>query len=251
MLGSPTIRTLALCPLMVGLWAAGTNVSAHTSVKAQATEGLTEDNALKIGHGCAAIYGGPDRPVIAQSVVFPGEVAELSASDGSTLADLSGVIEQGSLAGLFDTIQDKSIFPIQGEQRDANGNEMGFFGRNGKLDINFGGRVPFQVTAPNFIATSCVKRLLVEIAVADICDTSPPTIRSHKVNLWVPDNGSRFANQGAANGVEGIGEAATLIVNRDLIGNPLNAACGAGIDVTVTPTAADVNTYLPIPGYWR
>ena len=118
--------------------------------------------------------------------MFPGEVAELSASDGSTLADLSEVIEQGSLVGLFDTIQDKSIFPNQGERRDANGNEMGFFGRNGNLDINFSGRVPFQFTAPNFFQDSCVKRLLVEIAVADICDTSPPTIRSQKVNLWVP-----------------------------------------------------------------
>ena len=37
-----------------------------------------------------------------------------------------------------------------------------------------------------------------------------------KVNLWIPDNGSAIAIEALANGVEGIGGAATLIVNRNL-----------------------------------
>ena len=248
---SSTFRVFFACSLIAALCASSTGAWAHTSIKSQATEGNTEDNALKIGHGCPRAGGLPDRPVIAQSVVFPGEVAELSASDDSTLADLSEVIEQGNLAGLLDTIQDRSIFSIQGERHDANGNAIAFWGRNGLLTVGFRGRVPFQFTAPNFIATSCVKRLLVKVAVADICDTSSPVILPQKVNLWIPDNGSRYAAAGKAKGVEGIGEAATLTVNRDLAANPLDVACGDGIDVTVTPTPTDVNTYLPIPGYWR
>src|ERR1044071_7580350 len=72
--------------------------SAHTTIRSQATEGVSEDNALKISHTCETADGS-HIPVIAQSVVFPTLNPVVTVSDGSTLADLTQVIEQGSLAG--------------------------------------------------------------------------------------------------------------------------------------------------------
>lgn len=221
-------------------------VQAHTTVRAQATENVREDNALRIGHGC-----GEDGPVIAQSVVFPGDAPEVRASDpNAAVSDLSEVIRQGSLVGLAQSIQDRSIFGFQDEIVDANGNVVGFQARKGLLRANLAGRVPFQFSAPGFVAESCARRLLIEIAIADICSTAQPILAPEKLNLWIPDNGSLFATLGQAAGVEGIGGAATLVVNRNLQTNPLPSACGAGFDVIVTPSAAQIDRDLPIAGHW-
>ena len=55
---------------------------------------------------------------------------------------------------------------------------------------------------------------------------------------------------GKAQDIDGIGAPATLTINRNLATNPLPASCGAGIDVTMTPSAADITANLPIPGVW-
>lgn len=229
---------------------------AHDGIKSQAQEATTADNAITIGHSCEQANG-TLKPVIAQSVVFPVENPDLTASDGSVVASLSDVIDQGSIAGLVDLIQSKDIFTVQKEKVDANGNVTGFYGKSGSLAGELQGRVPFAFTSPNFVSTSCVKKLNIVVAVADICVVSNPKIRAGKVNLWIPDNGSQYAIQALANGVEGVGhETPTLQVNRDLVTNPfVDAAgnpqdCGAGIDVTVTPSAADIDANLGIPGYW-
>jgi len=219
---------------------------AHTTIKTQTTEGVRDDNALRIGHGCEG-----DHPVIAQSVVFPTDLPEITTSDPNVLvSDLSEVITADSLAGLAQSIQDRSIFTFQDETLDADGNVVGFRAGNGSLEVNLVGRVPFQFSAPTFVAQSCARRLLIKVAIADICSVKPPFLDPHKVNLWIPDNGSAVAIEGVAAGVEGIGGAATLTVNRSLTTNVLPSHCGAGFDVTVTPSAAQVDRDLPIPFYW-
>jgi hypothetical protein len=225
---------------------------AHTTIRSQATESVTEDNAIRIGHTCEALDGS-HIPVIAQSVVFPSVTPEISTSDGSPVAGLAAVIEQGTIAGLPRAIQDRSVFRSQQVKRDALANMIGFSGTNGAMGVDALGRVPFQFTAPKFVATSCAKRLLVKVAVADVCLLGAgiaDSVKTGKVNLWIPDNGSQYAVLGKAAGVDGIGSPATLTVNRNLTTNPLLPACGAGIDVTVTPSAEDVTTNLPIPGVW-
>ncbi len=220
---------------------------AHTTIKAQATEGVRDDNALRIGHGCEG-----DHDVIAQSVVFPTDAPVLTTSDpNAVMTDLADVIAQGSLAGLAQSIQDASIFEIQDETVDANGNVVGFQARKGRLKSNLLGRVPFQFTPPNFVPESCAKRLLIKVAIADICSTRRPNFDPEKVNLWIPDNGSAIATAGLAGGVEGIGAPATLTVNRNLLANPLPESCGDGFDVTVTPSAAQVDRDLPIGKHWQ
>jgi hypothetical protein len=240
--------TLTCCSLLCSLvLLPGAPARAHTTIKSPATEGVRDDNAIRIGHGCGETHG-----VTAQSVVFPTDAPELASSDPSVVVlDLSEVITQGSLAGLAQSIQDRSIFLSQTETLDANGNVVGFQARWGKLEPGLLGRVPFQFSPPNFVTESCAKRLLVKIAIADICSVRRPQLDPEKVNLWIPDNGSAIATAALASGVEGIGSPATLTVNRNLASNPLPAECGAGVDVTVTPSAAQIDRDLPIVKFWQ
>jgi hypothetical protein len=248
MLSTKTQIYTVVCALTWALGFSGSSALAHTTIKSQVTEGVRDDNALRIGHGCEE----NQNEVIAQSVVFPTDAPGITSSDPSVqIGDLSEVIAQGSLAGLVGAIQDRSIFLRQDEIVDSLGNVIGFNARYGRLQVDLAGRVPFTFTAPNFVEESCAKRLLIQVAIADICQLGAPAILPAKVNLWIPDNGSTFATQGAANGVDGIGAPATLIVNRNLTTNPLGASCtGGGFDVTVTPSAAQVDRDLPIPRFW-
>jgi hypothetical protein len=225
---------------------------AHTTIRSQATESVTDDNALKIGHGCTTPEGATI-PVTAQSVVFPTSAPVLTTSDSSSVSGLPAVIEQGTIAGLARVIQDRSVFRSQARKADTLGNAIGFSAVGGSLNVDTPGRVPFQFAAPKFVANSCAKRLLVRVAIADICllgNGLADSIKEGKVNLWIPDNGSQYAVVGKPLNIDGIGSPATLTVNRNLTTNPLPAACGAGIDVTVTPSPEDVNANLPIPGIW-
>ena len=111
----PPIKNAARLATIAGLallLAAGA-AAAHTTVRSQATESVTEDNALRIGHGCET-PDGANLPVVMQSVVFPTVSPELSASDGSAVAGLAVVIEQGTLAlaggpGIYGQIHDMSV----------------------------------------------------------------------------------------------------------------------------------------------
>lgn len=239
-------------PIVAAAWlAVASTTFAHTTVRDQATEGVTADNALRIGHTCT-VAGGYAMPVVAQSVVFPTVAPILTASNGAPLTNLSQVIVQGSLAGLVSVIQDRSIFQAQQVKLDSNGNRIGYSGTRGTMDPALVGRSPFQFAAPRFVAASCASRLLIRIAIADICVAQRGTsLEAGTANLWIPDNGSAYAARARAYlNAEGVGAPATLIVNRNLATNPLPAECGAGYDVTVTPSPQDVNANLPIPGVW-
>jgi hypothetical protein len=228
---------------------AASDASAHTTIASAASEGARSDNALRIGHGCED--GDKSREVIAQSVVFPTDQPVLSASDpNATPASLDEVIQQGTLANVAQLVQDRSIFLSQDEKQDENGNVIGFVGKNGRLRDGLRGRVPFEFSALNFVADSCAKSLRVQIAIADICVPGGAALRAGRVNLWIPDNGSQLAIRAAAEGVDGLGSPANLVVNRNLTSNPLPGGCGAGVDVTVTPSAAQVDRDLPIPRFW-
>jgi hypothetical protein len=126
---------------------------------------------------------------------------------------------------------------------------IGFFSKNGKLQTYAQGRVPFHFTAPSFAKSSCATELKIEVAIADICILSAPTIKAVKTNLWIPNNGSKYANIGTAEDVDGIGEPPVIHVKRDLINNPLDPSCGAGFTVIMRPSAADIDQNLGIPGW--
>lgn len=242
-------KTLLVC-FASSLMLMMSSASAHTTIRDQMTEGKSGDTALKVGHGCTTA-GGVKRGVIAQSVTWATANPIITTSDSSTVSALSEVITQGSLLGLIKPIQSRDIFAKQGVKVETNGNIIAFHGRDGVLPPSLLGRVPVQVSSVNFVQTSCAKKLLVKVAIADICVATAPTLLEGKVNLWIPSNGSNYATIGTSRNIDGVGAPATLTINRDLTANPLDQACGAGIDVTVTPSAAEVDANLPIPLVWR
>jgi hypothetical protein len=232
------------CSIALLFLLAASSGRAHTTIRVQVPEGTRVDNVLRIAHTCEEL------PVRAQSVVFPTDDPVITASDPNVaISDLSQVIEQGSLAGLVNLIQDRNIFAEQREKVDGAGNVIGFYATRGNLEPHLVGRVLFESTGPNFVAGSCAARLIAEVAVADICKRGPQSLVAGNVNLWIPDNGSRIATEALAGGVEGIGEPARLVVLRNLSSNPLPASCGAGYDVTITPSPAQIDRDLPIPGW--
>ncbi len=222
---------------------------ADTTIKDQATEGKISYHALVIGHGCEEPSVAQSLPVKAQSVVFPTLNPQLTRNDTGESMTLDSIIEDDTgrgLAGRVEVIQDRNIFKFQALQQDKAGNTVGFNSTGGTLQSGFLGLVPFRFSAVNFVKTSCIKRLYVKVAVADVCSmTFPP--KPGTAELWLPSATTRFRNPMI------IGEPATLIVNRDLNTNPLptDGSCGDGFDATLLPSREDIDTHLPFKGWGR
>lgn len=252
---SRIMKRTAICSLATLLCGVGQGVFAHTTVRDQATEGKTAYNALQIAHGCENPANGKMLPVIAQSVVFPTINPVVTRSDGTPTTLEAEVTDTSAhshdplivgLTGKASLVQDRNVFKHQNETYDANGNVIGFYSTRGNLQTNLMGLVPFRFKALKILPTSCANRVLVKIAIADICKkTFPP--RAGTANLWIPANTPQFADST----IDGIGAPATLTINRDIATNPLDPACGAGYDVIITPSNEDVDANLPIKGYWR
>lgn len=225
------VTALAALTLLTGLAA-----QAHTTIQVAAAEGTTTYNNLVIGHGCAGANG-TSMPVIAQSVVFPTVNPKTTIT--GTFAGNPQAVGVTSLAGVPQLIQSRDIFSVQREKTNASGAVIGFEGSGGSLAPTLHGLVPFRTAGITFPADSCATRLVIQIAVADIC------VRNGSKNLWIPSLTAKYTDPT----VDGIGSPANLTVNRDLTKNPLAAACGAGYTLTITPSAEDVDANLKMPGY--
>jgi len=224
-------------------------VQADTTVRDQATEGRSSFHALVIGHGCEEPQQAKTAPVTAQSMILPTLKPVITRNDTGELLQWTDVIEDEAgtgLAGRVELIQDRNIFKAQYPIRDEIGNTLGFYATGGTLQVDALGMVPFRFAAVSFVPSSCARRLLIRLAVAEVCSmTFPP--RPGTANLWIPATTTRFRNPML------IGNPATLIVNRDLVANPLptSANCNGGFDVNVAPSAADVDKYLPFKGWGK
>ncbi|WP_428001539.1 hypothetical protein [Acidovorax sp.] len=210
---------------------------AHTTIQAQAAEATTTYNNVVIGHGCTV--GGASVPVIAQSVVFPtvNPVVTVSGNVPASISENPLSIE--SFANIAQLIQNRNVFTKQAEKKNATGQVIGFEGTEGSLDPSLHGLIPFRTAGVTFKPNSCAKQLLVKVAIADIC------VKNGAANLWIPSLTPKYTNPN----VDGIGSPATLTINRDLTKNPLPSSCGEGYTITLTPSPADVDANLPIPGY--
>lgn len=255
-----SVVTLSLAGIVLGL--AGPRVDAHTTIQYPAHEGTVSYNAAVIGHGCINLANGKRTPVVAQSIVVPTVNPVVTRSDGTptTLAaefsysDYRGTFTLDTLANQVQFIQDKSIFDQQEEITDANGNVIGAYGKRGKLNQELYGLVPFRLTAINFNPESCAKSLNIVMAIADVCKLNVFPPRAGTANLWIPAATSTFSDTG----IDGIGEpAGVLTVNRDVVKKPLPAGCAAnadgttGYDVTISPSAEDVDAHLPFKGWGK
>lgn len=226
------LKTLAITSATAATIAA----HAHTTVQVQAAEGTTTYNNLVIGHGCT-LANGTKLPVIAQSVVFPTVNPRYTVT--GTLTGNPAVVSIASFANVPQLIQSRDIFTRQKEKTNATGQVIGFESTEGSLGVDLHGLVPFRTAGVTFPADSCATRLVVQIAIADICE------KNGAKNLWIPAVTSKYSDPT----VDGIGAPASLTINRDLTKNPLAASCGAGYTFTVTPSNEDVDANLKIDGW--
>lgn len=197
--------------------------------------------------------------MIAQSVVFPDADAVITDAAGNLLAgSINDYVTKWTTVGadvgtgFGSKIKNTDVFEHEGLKLNATADRIGFYGIEGDLPgVGYIGLTPFR-TSVAINPTSCAKSVTFKIAVADICKiTTADKITTETVNTWVPTaNGSSLFNNPL---MKGYGSPASMKVVRAMtaIGstpavNPLPDACGAGIDVVVTPSGAQIDRDLPI-----
>jgi len=278
MLKANAVKKLAICSL-VSTVAMGSSAMAHTTIQSTITadsSGVTSTNYnnIVIGHTCSLTTGTGNTavtkefPIQAQSVLFPtveplvyvDYVDSSSTKSDLTLEDLIGPAPTSrvpdpvslGLAGIPQLIQSKDIFEKQSEKTDAEGNVIGFNSFKGNLDSSLHGLVPFRFNAIAFktgvtgLTNSCVKKLLVKVAIADVCKTSfgKGGPKEGQANLWIPNTTTKFANVVDGTSATALaGSPATLTIDN-------SSACANGSTVTVFPSNADIDNNLIIPKVW-
>lgn len=253
-------KKLAIYSLTAALFGAGSVAVAHTGVKDKGLEGQGLYTAFTIGHGCESATNTalPILPVIAQSVVFPNGIGSVAfkidpATKAESRIDLSKFIT-GAIGGVVTlgpkAAQDKSIFQVAKSVVDAAGNVRGLKFTNGQLDPTMVGLVPFKVSGIKFEPTSCANSLQVRVAIANWCNTSQDVADDRRVDLWMGHTTTKFNDPNVLGTSGGNPYWPTLTINRDLVANPLPAACGAGFAVAVQPHDSNIDAQMPIKGYW-
>jgi hypothetical protein len=255
-----TIKKIAFCTLAVAVVAASQSVLAHTRLQtSSAVEGTRVYNNATIGHGCEEAAAGQPRPaVIANSMVFPDGTDSTISIDGAVVegAVVSDYIS--NWGGAISHVPTRAVFDKTriefGRGGLAGGNPVGNHSWKGRIpgDAHVG-LVPIRIGAVDINADSCAKSVTFRVAIADICRiTNIAGFNDHTVNLWTPAVGSKFDGVG----LHGYNSPATYTVRRNLDENPLpdvdvnGNACGEGVDVTVDPSAAQLDNDLPIRGIW-
>ncbi len=201
------------------------------------SEGVRVTNNVVIGHSC-----GEGKQTIASTVVFPDGVDSIVKVNGAQSSDTidSYVSNYGNL---YQKILDHSVFQFEDEKKDADGNVVGFWVKGGKMPEGYTVYLPFRAGAMLIEPTSCARSVKVVLGIADICKFTPISgFKDGVLETWTPAVGSNYDGVGLG----GFDSPATLTVTRDLANNPLEAACGDGVDVEIIPSAAQLNRDMPI-----
>ncbi|MFI3218729.1 MAG: hypothetical protein QX189_06360 [Methylococcales bacterium] len=249
---STSFKKLAVCTIITGLFTISQATFAHTSLQVGTiNENTATYNNVVIGHGCAPIGSTiTSNPVIAQSVVFPDGIdssitnAAGTAMGGVITDYVTNWITVGATAGtgFGAKIKNTDVFTKEGLKL-ANGSpdRVGFYGLEGELEgVGYVGLNPFRTAKVIINPTSCAKSVTFKMAVADICKATKFPIPDGAANIWMPaGTGSSFDSLA----LDGYGSAPSLKVVRTSI---LPPACGAGVDVIVTPSGAQIDHDLPI-----
>ena len=266
---SQSLKKLTLCSLAAVVCGAGQAAYAHTGVKDTATEGKSLYTAFTLGHGCQDTAEVNQEaleallPVRAQSVVFPnGTGSEAFKIDPTTkaetsidLADYIAGADGGVVTLSPGMVQDKNVFKKQKELPVGDANVLGIQFTNGNLDTTAVGLIPFKVTAPTFTAKlqdgttwNCAKSLKIRIAIANYCKTTKNENKDNRADIWIGHLTTKFDDPGVMpHDWETSPYWPTLTVNRASV---LDDSCGAGFDIAVQPSDVDIDTYLPVKGYW-
>ena len=207
-------------------------------------------NHIRISHGCN------DKLVKAMAVVFPNGVDSVATDKSNGVAeDLQEHITGASIA--VKPVQDNDVFekihvqtgPINNVG--GGGSSSGIRAihyTKGKLEHDNIGHIPFDAAFPSFNANSCVGSLQVNIAIANYCTRSPK--KDNRADIWIGQLTPKFDDPAVVvQSPPGFWPQLTVV--RDLENNPLPANCPAGgIHLAVTPASHEIDTYLPIQGFW-
>lgn len=251
-----TLQKIAFCALTAGVLAASQNVLAHTRLQTPiAVEGTLVYNNATIGHGCASESGGANRPVIANSIVFP---------DGTdSTVSIDGVVQEGAIVddfiawgGKIAHVPSRDVFEETAIEFGRGGlsakNAVGSHSWEGELPGDgVVGLVPIRIKGAFINEASCANSVTFRLAIADICKiTKMSGFNKHTVNFWTPAmDGSNF--NGDSTDEHHYNTPATFKITRNLDDHPLPDSCeGVGVDVVVDPSADQLNHDLPIPGVW-
>lgn len=217
------------------------HAGAHTEIMHQAIEGQISRNAVEIGHGCET----QDLPVIAQSLIIPTVNPIVTRSDGTTTS-LASEITVDTLEGLIDLPQNKDIFKKETLTRNSNGNVIGYYATQGRLQTDLKGELPVNFGPVFFQPQSCARSLMIQIPIADICKKKSPP-QNAWANLWIPNPTTKFPDTGN----DGMGSPAVLTIVRDSNAHPLPANCENPYDVTVSPSNEDIDNNLTFKGWGK
>jgi hypothetical protein len=244
-MSSPAIfKKLTVCTILTGLLAVSQFATAHTSIQVGTiNENTATYNNITVGHGCAnPATGLNSNPVIAQSVVFPDGVdSTIVRSDGGTV---NNIAEFANWTSFGAKIKSRDIFDKEDVKQANNSSAViGFYGTDGELPgVGYVGVIPFRTAKVVINPSSCVKSITFQAAIADICKiTKFQELNDEAVNTWMPaGTGSSFDSFA----LDGYGSPASLKVLRT---SALPASCNnVGFDVTVIPSAAQLDRDLPI-----
>ncbi|MGG7056209.1 hypothetical protein [Nitrosomonas sp. ANs5] len=245
------IFVLSLAAALVAV--AWGNAQAHTRFDINTTrEGTRVDNHVVIPHGCT------DQPVIGNVTVFPDVSTALvdtaplpnaaigsdafTRSDQPASAFVSGVIT-------FRPILSKHVFTMHEIVNDPNGNPIAEWQAGGSSipASNWVAKLPVRVNPINIEPTSCVNRLIVAPAIANICQlTSIHEINGKDsdrldVDFWTAPEAGHPQFDGPAWNFP-----APYIVTRNLETNPLPENCGEGITARIYPSAQQLDRDMPV-----
>ncbi len=248
------MKIILSCSLVALVLTISLNAFAHTTIVGTATEGQTFRGSFNIPHGCGPSEesGNVKDPlgVVAMSVVFPNALDSFATRvDTSELISLAGIIagaddHNGGLVVISPrVVQDFNVFKTIAPIRDGNDNVHGIHYTDGFLDPMLTGVIPFQSSSfGSFIPTSCAKKITARVAIANYCHKNTGNRRA---DIWIGETTGVFNDPE----IVSVGFWPNLVINRDLVKNPLPPECGEGFDVTLQPSAADIDQNLTIEGF--
>lgn len=243
-------KNLALSVITGSILVVSQMVNAHTRLQTPiidenaASHGSNYNNEI-ISHGCAnPDTGSNDINTIATIVVFPDGVDSIITVDDE-VSDKTLIDFVSNWGSPVQKIQSKDIFDLEEEIKDPLGNVVGYWAASiGGAGLKGGltGVVPFRTSGVVFEPTSCAKTVKFIVAIADVCKlTNVADFNNSDVELWTPAVGSMF------DGIEGVSKGynspASLMVQRT---SELPEACGEGVDVVVTPSAAQLDRDMTV-----
>lgn len=274
---------LGLSTAVIGL--SGQAAFAHTTFRNANTilENVVDYDFVQTSHGCFENAARTVRiPVKGVSAVFGTDADAIVETYLSSANTPTGTLTRGTPAKLSDfftsrdhtgavsalvsigsvltNMESHEVFPKNRRKVDPLGNTVGFESWGGKLDPFSTGAFPVRLGGISFNPASCATKLVIRVAIADVCKPGAFPPGEGKANVWINHVTTKFKNSNVDGiaPVDATGKAVpanfwpTISIKRNLTTNPLPANCNASntFDVFNTPSDNQIDRDLPIQGWW-